>query len=130
MTLHLIGSSWELIWHLRERAHTKQNRVTAKLTLFAYTFVFMSAPPMAAAQATKKWPLLLTTNVVHRAGLLDPGIVAQPALVRKSPPDRLFSPEEPDCPLEYTNVPDWRARTGVWSSGLWVTVSSGRALPL
>ena len=33
MTLHLIGSSWELIWHLRERAHTKQNRATAKITL-------------------------------------------------------------------------------------------------
>ena len=30
LTLHLIGSSWELIWHLRERAHTKQHRATAK----------------------------------------------------------------------------------------------------
>ena len=52
-SLHLIGSSWELIWHLRERAHTKQNRATAKITLFALHLSFMSD-----GGAGENWPLL------------------------------------------------------------------------
>ena len=52
LTLHLIGSSWELIWHLRERAHTKQNRATAKFTLSAldYTCVYVRAADGGAGE--------------------------------------------------------------------------------